>query len=216
MPSGKLAVIALLAIFQLGCDDRRASPRSSGEAFHSIQPRMMELKIDGKLVVLDPDSRDGSQSASINISNNRFFQLTAMDRKHDLTLNIKFEAADGQIGPGSYQSYTCARFFGCKDEEGKTAYTASLMPYMGDRMPEHVWIREAYDAPDLGHYPLKVTLASVGDSYQMGADSVKRIKGSFTGRLLDVDGGSDGPTTTVEGKFDLLAVERTAPLDHAP
>ena len=209
METKKLALITLfLASFQLGCEDRRAMPRSVGEVFDGIQPQSMELKIDGKPMPMDPESLSDANSATIAIVNKRQLTLTAMDRKNDFTLTIKIDAQDGALRPGVYDSYSCEKSAGCKDKEGKKDYTTTLLPFMGDRIPEFALVRQAYKAPAWGHEPLKVTLTSVEDSYWLGFGGVKRIKGSFKGKLFDIAEVEKGPATTVEGKFDLFAVDR--------
>jgi hypothetical protein len=154
--------------------------------------------------------RDGHVSVNQLVGN--ALTITAMDRDRDVFLSVSAMPMDGTpMGPGTYQSFKCHGAEDCSEAEqdfDKKHPDTALMPFPGKDVKPGELVR-AYKAPALQLTPTTVVITSMKDAYWHGVGPTKRVTGTFSGTLANIENGKDGrpvvvgPLRKVDGKFDV-------------
>ena len=116
------------------------------------------------------------------------------------------------VSPGTYQVFECLETDDCNPAE--QAFSNQRVMFMLSQFPTGEPIlkpvaHKAFKSKKYNLKPATLTITSIKDDYWPGAGPTKRVKGSFSGTLANIDWDANnnkfvsGPLRTVEGKFDL-------------
>jgi len=205
---------SLLALAALGACDHGAHAPAPGPG-PGLAPGpssgWIRLNIDGNIRTIQEYVDSDGVSSMLSVVNQNGIALSVVNKPENYLLSIA--TTTPALAPGSYPVYACNHTGLEPDKcaEDNRGQIAGLVPQPEGSQPAPGDVRMAYDLPKLGLAPLTLTIAEIGKpELRDGVGMVRRIKGSFSGKVAAVDGinGNEhllSKPKTVEAEFEMDA-----------